>query len=288
MTPSAFDFARAGSVEEALDLLSGHDDAKLLAGGHSLIPAMKLRLDAPGLLIDVTGLSDLSAITIDGDTLKIGALVTHRRVELSDTVQSACNVLSEAAGGIGDPQVRNCGTIGGSLAHADPAADYPALVLALDASIDVRNQSGARTIAAADFFTGLFETALTADEIITGVSFPVLQSNEGAAYHKYANPASKYAVVGVAAWIRTDDDGKCTSVRIGVTGASATAHRASRAERGLIGRALGAEAIASATDEMAAGADLLSDHAASADYRAHLVSVMTRRAVAAAYARATA
>ena len=288
MTPYPFEYTRAGSVDEALTLLAGHDNAKLLAGGHSLIPAMKLRLSNPSMLIDVSGLSELSRITATDDALHIGALTTHRAVETSEVVQARCGVLAEAAGGIGDPQVRNKGTIGGSLAHADPAADYPALVLALNAAIKVAGSSGTRLIPAHDFFLDLFRTALQDGEIITEVIFPVLRAGTGAAYAKFANQASKYAVVGVATWVEVDAHGMCTGARVGVTGAASHAFRASNVEFALSGKTLTDETIAAAVAGMADPSDLLSDLSASSDYRAHLCAVMAQRALKAAAARANA
>lgn len=286
MTPSAFTYARATTVEEALALLAERDSARLLAGGHSLIPAMKLRLDDPALLVDVSGIASLSQITVHDGRLCVGALATHRAVEVSALVQAQCGALAEAAGRIGDPQVRNRGTIGGSLAHADPAADYPALVLALGADIIVSDGSGKRTVGASDFFRGLFETALQDGEMITEVHFPCLGTREGASYAKHASPASKYAVVGVAAYVAVDGAGRCTRVRIGITGAATHAFRAEGAETRLVGNQLDAAAIAGAVAEIADPGDMLSDVGASSEYRAHLCSVMAKRAVSAAYAQA--
>ncbi|MFQ5751730.1 MAG: FAD binding domain-containing protein, partial [bacterium] len=198
MIPNNFEYVRAQSVQEALAFLSQYgDDSKLLAGGHSLIPAMKLRLNAPSKLIDITRIRELNDLRKSDATIQIGALTTHRTVESSDVIKNNCTVLAETAGKIGDPQVRNRGTIGGSLAHADPAADYPALLLALDADIEIAAQSGNRTVGADKFFTGFFETELKSDEIITQVRFPVLSKGTGAAYEKFPHPASRFAVVGV-------------------------------------------------------------------------------------------
>ena len=286
MIPYAFEYTRAGSVDEALALLANHDNARLLAGGHSLIPAMKLRLSSPSMLIDLSGIGELSHITATDAALHVGALATHRAVETSDVVQAACNVLAEVAGGIGDPQVRNKGTLGGSLAHADPAADYPALVLALNAAIKVAGRSGTRIIPAHDFFVDLFKTALADGEMITEVVFPVLRAGTGAAYAKFPNPASKYAVVGVAAWVEVDAHGICTGARIGVTGAAAHAFRASNVEFELSGKPLDEQTIADAVANMVDSADLLSDLSASDEYRAHLCSVMAKRALTTAAQRA--
>lgn len=282
MIPTSFEYVKASSVQEAISLLEQHgEDAELLAGGHSLIPAMKLRLNAPATLIDLSGISELSEIRQNGDRVEIGAFVTHRAVEGSDVVRKSCPVLAEAASRIGDPQVRNRGTIGGSLAHADPAADYPALVLALGAEIHLTGKSGDRTVAADDFFTGLFETALSSGDLITRVSFPVLKKGTGAAYEKFPHPASRFAVVGVAAMV-TMDGGKCSAARVGVTGAAASAFRATAVENALVGQTLDDNTISSATAKVADPADLLGDLIASPEYRANLCSVLTRRALLAA------
>jgi carbon-monoxide dehydrogenase medium subunit len=287
MIPTSFDYIRANSVQDAISLLAQHgDDAKLLAGGHSLIPAMKLRLNSPSTLIDVSGVRELTAIDLVGDKILIGALATHRSVETSDLVKSNCAVLAEAAAIIGDTQVRNRGTIGGSLAHADPAADYPALVLALNAEITVEGSSGSRTVAANDFFTGLFDTALAPGELITKLSFPTISSGTGAAYEKFPNPASRFTVVGVAAMVELDGDGNCAAARVGVTGAAASAFRANDVESALTGNALNDHSLAAATAKVADPADLLSDLSASAEYRAHLCSVLAKRALMRAAERA--
>lgn len=287
MIPSAFQYVRASSVDDALARLAGSADAAVLAGGHSLIPAMKLRLNDPSVLVDISRLDELRGIRVSGSSLVIGALTTHRSVETSPDVKAHCRALSGVAAGIGDPQVRNLGTIGGSLAHADPAADYPAIVLALDAAIAVRGPSGSRSIAATDFFRGLFETALESGELITEVVFPQLGPGEGASYSKFANPASKYAVVGVAAWVALDSQGVCTDARVGVTGATSQPHRAPDVEAKLRGARLDAASIAAATAGFAGAGSMLSDLGASSEYRAHLCTVMARRAITAAAADAS-
>ncbi len=288
MVPYPFEYTRAGSVQEALTLLAGNEDAKLIAGGHSLLPAMKLRLTSPKLLIDISGISELSQITATDTALHIGAMATHRAVETSGLVQARCNALAEAAGGIGDPQVRNKGTIGGSLAHADPAADYPALVLALNAAIKVVGPSGSRLIPAHDFFVDFFTTGIQHGEMVAEVIVPALHAGTGAAYVKFANQASKYAVVGVAAWVEVDAHGMCTGARVGVTGAASHAFRASNVEFELSGKMLTQETIAAAVAGMVDANDLLSDLSASSEYRAHLCAVMARRALTKAAAHATA
>ncbi|MFQ5572262.1 MAG: FAD binding domain-containing protein [Rhodothermales bacterium] len=280
MIPYEFEYKRAHTLDEAVMLMTDYGDhARLLAGGHSLIPAMKLRLSNPTMLIDISKVDELTQITNAGDALHIGAAVTHRAVEDSNLVKARCRVLAEAAGEIGDPQVRNKGTIGGSLAHADPAADYPALMLALDATIEVVGPSGVRTISADDFFQDLFTTALVNGEIITKVTVPVLGANTGAAYAKFPNPASKYAVVGVAAKVTLDGQGTCTAARLGITGAGPSAFRATGVEQVLIGQPLNEQTIGAAVADMVDPADLMSDLGGSAEYRAHLCSVMAARAL---------
>lgn len=274
-----FDYARAHSVDEALSLLAEHGDAAtLLAGGHSLLPAMKLRLASPGTLIDISGLDELTGIRHDGGKLHIGAMTTHRMVEDSDLARHRCPILSDVAAKIGDPQVRNRGTIGGSIAHADPAADYPAVVLALGADLEMVGADGRRSVSADDFFTGMFETALKEGEILTRISVPVLDSGKVAAYAKFANPASRYAVVGVAVMLEMDGD-TCQSARIAVTGAAPTAFRATDAENRLQGATLDAGTVADAVSGMADASGLLSDLSGSAAYRAHLCEVMAKRAI---------
>jgi len=234
MQPANFNYHRASSINEAETLCKDNADASFLAGGHSLIPAMKLRLAEPGALVDISGIDELKGITRDGDTIRIGALTTHAEVEGSDVVKDACGALAEAAGMIGDPQVRNRGTIGGNVAHADPASDYPGILMALEATII----TSGRSIAVDDFFTGLFETALEEGEMIKEIQVPALGDGSGAAYTKFFNPASRYAVVGVGAVV-TMENGSCSSCSIGVTGAASHAFRASVAEDALTGSDLG-------------------------------------------------
>lgn len=280
MTPTTFDYQRAASIKDALAQLHRHgDEAKFLAGGHSLIPAMKLRLNAPTALIDLAGLIELKGIQLKGDSLHVGAMTTHRAVESSDVVRKHCAVLADVAGGIGDPQVRNKGTLGGSIAHADPAADYPALLLALNAKIDVIGRNGARSIDADDFFTGMFDTALDEGELITGVQFPVLSAHSGAAYLKFPNPASRFAVVGVAAYVETDAAGICTTARIGITGAAPMAFRATEMEQALTGQAFNESGIEAATTHTPDEDEMMSDLSGSAAYRKHLCGVMAKRAL---------
>jgi len=281
MYPAKFDYHRAKSIEEAESLCKGNTDASFLAGGHSLIPAMKLRLSDPGALIDISGIDDLKGISRDGDAIRIGALTTHAEVETSDVVKDGCAALSEAAGMIGDPQVRNRGTIGGNVAHADPASDYPGILMALGATI----VTSSRSIAVDNFFTGLFETALNDGEIITEIQVPAIGAGSGAAYAKFFNPSSRYAVVGVGALV-SKSNGSCSSCRIGVTGAADHAFRASAAEEALNGSDLGHDAVEAAAAKVAEGQEMLSDLSASANYRTHLCGVMAKRAIVEAASRA--
>jgi len=281
MHPANFDYHRASSIDEAESLWKENSDASFLAGGHSLIPAMKLRLSDPGTLVDISGIDDLKGISRDGDTIRIGALTTHREVGSSDVVKDGCSALSEAAGMIGDPQVRNRGTIGGNVAHADPASDYPGILMALGATI----VTSSRSIVVDDFFTGLFETALNDGEVITEIQVPAIGASSGAAYTKFFNPSSRYAVVGVGALV-SKSNGSCSSCRIGVTGAADHAFRASVAEETLQGSDLGDDAVAASAAKVSDGQEMLSDLSASANYRSHLCGVMAKRAIVEAASRA--
>lgn len=281
MHPANFDYHRASSIDEAESLWKENSDASFLAGGHSLIPAMKLRLSDPGTLVDISGIDDLKGISRDGDTIRIGALTTHREVGSSNVVKDGCSALSEAAGMIGDPQVRNRGTIGGNVAHADPASDYPGILMALGATI----VTSSRSIVVDDFFTGLFETALNDGEVITEIQVPAIGASSGAAYTKFFNPSSRYAVVGVGALV-SKSNGSCSSCRIGVTGAADHAFRASVAEEILQGSDLGDDAVAASAAKVADGQEMLSDLSASANYRTHLCGVMAKRAIVEAASRA--
>jgi carbon-monoxide dehydrogenase medium subunit len=286
MIAAPFEYEAPTTVEEAIRLLSQHGDrGRVLAGGHSLIPIMKLRLAQPEVLIDIGRVAALRYVRAEGDHLAIGALATHAQVLTDPTIGERCAVLAETAGHIGDAQVRNRGTIGGALAHADPAADYPATILALDAEIVVQGPGGRRTISAAEFFTGLFTTALASDELLVEVRVPAVGPGSGGAYVKRPNPASHYAVVGIAAVVRLEG-GRIASVSIGVTGAGAQPSRAAAAERALLGQVPTDETIATAAAVAAEGIDLLSDIHGSAEYRADMVCVYTRRALREAIRRA--
>lgn len=284
-TPT-FDYFRPTTVREAIDLLKSNPEAKLLAGGHSLLPAMKLRATAPAALVDLSRVPGLSGIELAGDRLTIGALTTHGAVVANATVSEHCPLLHETAMNIGDLQVRNRGTIGGSIAHADPAADYPTALLALGAEITVEGPSGSRTIKAADFFLDLFSTALGEAEIVTAVSVPTYGSGTGGAYIKHRHPASSYAVVGAAALV-TVSAGKVSSAALAIGGAQSHAVRASAAEAALVGRAPSTENLAAAAARVADAVTApMSDLYASGEYRAHLAVVLAERALAQAVSRA--
>ena len=282
MYPAQFDYHTPGSIKEALDLLGKHkDDAKLLAGGHSLLPAMKLRLARPAHLVDLRKVPGLTGIREDGGSLVIGAMTTHYAVESSSAVKSKCPVLAATAALIGDPMVRNVGTIGGSLAHADPAADYPATIIALNAEMVVEGARGKRTIKVDDFFKGLMTTAMGGDEILTEVRVPALAANQSAAYMKFPHPASRFAVVGVAA-VLTIDGGKCTKASIGITGAGTRAVRAKGVEAAIAGKTLDAASIQAAAEKAPDGVDVQADLQGSVDYKKHLLKVFAKRAIEAA------
>ena len=284
MFPSHFEYRRANSIAEAVELLGQNPDAKLIAGGHSLLPAMKLRLAQPTMLIDISHIQQIKGIhQVDGG-IRVEALATHAEIAASAL---APNALRDAARQIGDMQVRNRGTFGGSISHADPAADYPAAVLALGGRIRADGPNGSsRIINADDFFTDLFTTALKHDELVLGAMFgPRPAGKVGTAYVKHAHPASGFAVVGVAAAIATVAGGAITTARVAVTGACAFAQHLKATEAALMGKQLDAETIKSA-----AAADnklsCLSDSYASADYRAHLSQVLAKRALELALSRA--
>lgn len=283
MYPNQFDYHRAASVAEAVELLSSLPDAKLVAGGHSLIPAMKLRAAQPSALVDIGRIPGLSGIAADGDSLVIGALATHASVADSAAVQGGCPMLAETAAAIGDIQVRNRGTIGGSLAHADPGADYPAAMLALGAEITAVGAGGERTISASDFFVDILTTALADNEVITSVRVPCAA---GGAYLKHRHPASSYAVVGVAACVGMDG-GNVTSCAIGINGVTGKAVLADAAAAALCGGPANADRIAAAAACVGQAFDEpLGDLYASGEFRAHLAGVYAKRALALAAERA--
>jgi aerobic carbon-monoxide dehydrogenase medium subunit len=287
MIPAAFEYFAPKSLDEALRLADRHGgEAKLLAGGHSLLPLMKLRLAAPRYVIDLGRVRALRSIREEDGRLIVGALATHADVESSEVVRLKCPLLAETAGHIGDVQVRNRGTIGGSLAHADPAADYPAAILALDAEIVAASSSGTRTIPATKFFLDLLTTALRPGEILTEIRLPELGPNIGSSYQKLHQPASGFALVGVAARVALDPAGKVASIGLGVTGVAVRPYRATAAEQTLAGKKPNPKLIAEAAAKVADGVEPLADIHASAVYRRAAAAVYARRAIEAALARA--
>jgi carbon-monoxide dehydrogenase medium subunit len=285
MQTAPFDYYRPETVAEALDLLASVEGARPLAGGHSLLPAMKLRVANPAAIVDLTRIEGLDQISRDGDSITIGALTKHAAVAASELVRTDCAILSDAAAHIGDPQVRNRGTIGGSVAHADPAADYPTVLTALGATITVTGKAGERTITADDFFVDLFTAAHEEGELVTSVQVPVLTAAQGGAYLKHRHPASSYAVVGVAAVV-TVDDGQCTAARIAVGGITGKPERTQTAEAALVGQAPteanNAQAASHVPDALT---NPLGDIYASGEFRIHLAEVLTKRALTDAFAR---
>ena len=285
--PAAFDYHSAKSVDEAIALLQQYgDDAKVLAGGHSLIPSMKLRLAQPAHLVDLGKISGLSYIREESGAVAVGAMTTYTTIEHSDVLRRYFALLPEGVAIIGDQQVRNRGTIGGSIAHSDPAADLPGIVQALKADILVQGPNGVRTIKADDFFMGMFETALQPDEIVTEIRFAIPAARTGSAYMKLANKASHYAVTGCAAVVTLDGDGTCSSASVVITGASEKATRANAVEAALVGKKLDEATVAAATAHAADGLALLGDIHGSREYRAQMSAVMARRAILKAAERA--
>ena len=280
MIPAPFEYFRPQTLDEALNLLANHEDAKVLAGGHSLIPAMKLRLAQPKTVIDISRLSDLSYIRRENGKILIGALTTHFDIESSALLRDQCPLLAEVAPQIGDVQVRNKGTIGGSLVHADPASDWPAAILALDAELSVAGANGPRTVRATDFFVEMMQTAVQPSEILCEIRVPT--TPKSVAYVKSAQKASGFAIAGVA--VVADKAKKIATV--GVTGVAPKPYRAFEVETALRGNALTREAVAAAATKAAAGIDPLNDIHASAEFRAWLAQVNARRALELALSRA--
>ncbi len=280
MIPAQFDYERPNTIADAVKLLAAHpDDAKLLAGGHSLIPAMKLRLAQPQLLIDIGHIKDLAYIREEGNKILVGAMTTHYELESSDTLKKHCPLLAECAATIGDVQVRNKGTIGGSLAHADPAADWPAAAIALRAEIVAVGSKGERTINVDNFFVDLLTTALEPGEIIREIRFEKPKSATAQAYQKVPHPASGFAVIGIAVSLNLTADSVCESASIGVTGVTAKAYRATAVEAALRGQKLDAQTIANAAAHACDSIEANSDLYASADYRVQLAKIHTQRAL---------
>ena len=282
MIPASFDYHRAGSLGEAVELLKQSSGAKVLAGGHSLLPMMKLRLAQPGTLVDIGRLDELKQIEWQSDHLHIGALVSHHQVATSKSVRQHCAVLAEAAGVIGDPQVRNVGTVGGNIAHADPASDLPGVFVALGATVHLIGPDGERQVPAKDFFVGLLTTDLRDGEVLVKVEVPGLRPGTGSAYLKFEHPASGYAVVGAAAVVTLDGSGKCQAAALGFNGVAATPVHGAAVTEALVGREPDDEAIDDAVSRNLSVGDPLGDSYASGEYRVHLAKTYGKRALKAA------
>jgi len=285
MRPAEFEYHRPGSLDEALALLG--EESRPLAGGHSLLPLMKMRLSTPEALVDLADVPGLDGISEDGDGLRVGALATHASVAASELVRSRCPVLAETAALIGDPQVRNRGTLGGSVAHADPAADYPTILTALGATLSVTGANGEREIAADDFFVGMFATALRPGELVVAAKVPATPAGTGAAYVKHRHPASFYAVVGVAAVVAVEN-GRCTNARLTIGGVTGAPVDATAAAEAVVGAPPSEESAAAAADTVVqALPSAMSDTYASGEYRTHLAGVLAKRALEIAFDRAS-
>ena len=274
MIPAPFDYEVAESVEHAVSLLGGREDAKLIAGGHSLLPAMKLRISRPSLLIDIAGLAELDYVREAGDWIAIGAVTRHKDVRDAALLQEHCPIVSFTAGQVGDPQVRHRGTIGGSVSHSDPASDLPVVLFAVDAEMVVRGPGGERTIPAIDFCTGVFQTALQEGEMLVEIRVPKLPASTGWSYVKMSRRAQDWATVGAAAVVERSNGG-IASAAVALTNMGATPVRARHVEKAIADGAPIEEAAGLAGE----GRNPPSDHAASADFRLHLAGVLTRRAL---------
>jgi aerobic carbon-monoxide dehydrogenase medium subunit len=287
MYSANFDYYRAGTLAEAQELLAAHPDAKLLAGGHTLLPLLKLRLAAPSAIVDIGRVAELRGITRHGGDVRIGALTTHAELAASTDLRGAAPALADAAATIGDPAVRNRGTIGGNIAHGDPASDLPTVLVALGARVIAVGPKKERTIPAEEFFTGLMATALADDEIVRAVEVPAAGPGQGSAYVKFSHPASRYAVLGAAALV-TVDTGVCRAARVAIGGLLPSARRAAAVEKALAGKPATDETIAAAAQQVAAdlGKDATGDLFASAEYRAAMAPIFVTRAVTEAVARA--
>jgi carbon-monoxide dehydrogenase medium subunit len=281
MIPAEFDYVRAASVDEALGALREHGDAKVLAGGQSLLPLMRLRLAYPSVLVDVGRIDEMRGVREDGDRLVIGAATTHDEVLRDPLVRRGCPVVADVVRTVADPAVRHRGTFGGSIAHADPAGDLPALALALDASMEVAGSGGRRTIPASEFFLDYFQTAVGADEVLVSVSVPKLGDGWGHHYEKFNLVAQAYALVGAVALVQRSN-GDVGEARVGLVNMGPTPIRARAVEQALAGSPATAEAVAAAAGSAGEGTSPASDVHASADYRTHLARVLTGRALTAA------
>lgn len=282
MIPAAFDYARPTTVDEALRALAeGGEDAKLMAGGQSLIPVMRLRLAAPSTVVDLTRVAELRGVREDGDALVIGAMTTHSDVLSDPLIERWAPLIAEATETVADRQVRHRGTFGGALAHADPAGDLPAVALALEAEFVLAGPGGRRTVPAREFFVDYLTTALAEDELLVEIRVPKLPGDWGMHYEKFNRVAQAWSIVAVAAAVRRED-GRIAEARIGLTNMGPTPLRATATEQALAGAVAGAEAIAAAAEHAAEGTAPSDDLNAKADYRRHLAQVLTRRAVTAA------
>ena len=279
MIPASFDYVRPSSVDEAIGaLVQGGEDAKVLAGGQSLMPVLRLRMNAPTLIVDCTRIDELKSISDSGDSITIGAGVTHHDVMTNASVKDNVSLLAQATATVADPAIRHRGTMGGSLAHADPAGDLPAVALALDAQFTIAGPSGRRTVSANDFFVDYFTTAVGPDELLVSVTFPKYGAGWGSHYEKFNRTAQAWAIVGVAAAVKVNN-GTIEQARIALTNMGPGPVRASAVEQALVG-ASSVDAVAQAAEQAAAGTSPTSDIHAQADYREHLARVLTKRAVA--------
>jgi carbon-monoxide dehydrogenase medium subunit len=279
MIPGSFEYYAPRSLDDAVKFLAAHrDDVKVLSGGQSLLPLMKMRLSKPGFVVDIGRIPGLDTIAEEGNTLIIGALVTHAQIEDSELLKKKCPLLPQTATTIADVQVRNRGTIGGSIAHADPAGDWPAAIIALDAEIKVIGPSGERWVKCDEFFLGLLMSVLEPDELVTAIKVPVTGGDK-TAYLKAAPRSSGFAVVGVAVRIGLDGSGNCSRAAIGITGVTDKAYRPERVEQMLTGRTLDAKTIEAAAAEATRNVEVIEDINGSAEYRKHLTEVYAARAI---------
>jgi len=279
MIPSKFDYVRPKSVDEAVAALTaGGEDSKVITGGQSMLPLLRLRLAAPSILVDCARIDEMKGVKDNGDSVTIGAATTHWDVLHNDIVKTHVKLLADATATVADPQVRHRGTFGGALAHGDPAGDLPAVVLALDATMEIAGAKGRRQVAAKDFFVDYFTTAVGSDEILVSITIPKLGKGWGTCYEKFNRTASGWAVVGVAAAVKVEG-GKITDARIGLTNCAAVPVRASSVESALKGASISAAEIEAASQSAAEGTRATSDLAADKEYREHLMRVVTARAV---------
>ena len=279
MIPSKFDYVRPKSVDEAVAALTaGGEDSKVITGGQSMLPLLRLRLAAPSILVDCARIDEMKGVKDNGDSVTIGAATTHWDVLHNDIVKTHVKLLADATATVADPQVRHRGTFGGALAHGDPAGDLPAVVLALDATMEIAGAKGRRQVAAKDFFVDYFTTAVGPDEILVSITIPKLGKGWGTCYEKFNRTASGWAVVGVAAAVKVEG-GKITDARIGLTNCAAVPVRASSVESALKGAYISAAEIEAASQSAAEGTRATSDLAADKEYREHLMRVVTARAV---------